>query len=148
MQDFVPPLVYFTAGHFYPAALWPRGANTWSHSSLPAHIGWVHCVRVGQVLDYMLPSLLREVLGGAPTTFNPRFAEKDILAAFAAAEQVPFPDAKLRELMPSVHAHCCLVSQALSVPLSWVLLAETCTAAFLAPTGPPNLFRFFLCHGP
>ena len=64
----------------------------------------------GASVDDMLPSLLREVLG------------------------VQFPDAKLRELMPSVHAHCSLVSQALSVPLSWVLLAETCTAAFLAPT--------------
>ncbi|CAK9059187.1 Uncharacterized protein SCF082_LOCUS31407 [Durusdinium trenchii] len=31
-------------------------------------------------------------------------------------------------------AHCQLVADALSVPCSWVLLAEVCTAAFLAPT--------------
>lgn len=73
--------------------------------------------------------VLDSVVGGAP-----KLTEQAILAAFASAEQVAFPAQELQALMPDLWVHLSLVSDTLSVPLSWVLLAEVCTAAFLAPT--------------
>ena len=38
--------------------------------------------------------------------------------------------------IPEVRRHCQLVADTLSVPVSWVFLAEISAAAFLAPTSP------------
>lgn len=38
--------------------------------------------------------------------------------------------------IPEVWRHCQLVADTLSVPVSWLLLAEISAAAFLAPTSP------------
>ena len=50
------------------------------------------------------------------------------------SQNFAFPGGELKSLMPDLWDHLSLVSDTLSVPLSWVLLAEVCSAAFLAPT--------------
>ena len=43
-------------------------------------------------------------------------------------------------------AHCARVASTLRVPASWVLLAETCGSAFLAPTAVLDLTKSFRLH--
>ena len=49
-------------------------------------------------------------------------------------KMVVFPYEELKELLGLAFDHCEIVANALSVPVSWVLMAEISTAAFLAPT--------------
>ena len=85
--------------------------------------------KTGASASALVPSLAAQILGAGR-----KFTETEILAAFAAAEDIPFPLADLEKLVPEICKHCSAVADSLSVPLSWVLLAELCTAAFLAPT--------------
>ena len=53
--------------------------------------------------------------------------EDTILKIFAEAEKIKFPVEELTELMPEVMEWCKNVADSLSVPVSWVLVAEICT---------------------
>ena len=119
--EFLPslPLIYYEHAHFYAAVLFPDALAG-------ATISMQRLVRVPTAL---VPSLAAQILGAGR-----KFTETEILAAFAAAEDIPFPLADLEKLVPAICKHCSAVADSLSVPLSWVLLAEVCTAAFLAPT--------------
>lgn len=143
----VPTLFYFD-GHFSRAQLWVRGACTW-FGACDATRSNAHCqfFRVLQLPILLVAGLTDTILGGAP---KPLFSEAAIMAAFDAAEAVQFPTAELQALLPDVWRHCQLVADSLSVPVSWVLLAEISAASFLAPTAVlylQKLYPYTPCPG-
>ena len=105
-----------------------------SSGSVALAVGYARCqfFRVLRLPLLLAAELTDAILGGmAP---KPLFSDPTIMAAFDAAEGVQFPAEALKALLPDVWRHCQLVADSLSVPVSWVLLAEVCAAAFLAPT--------------
>ena len=132
MQDVEPssaPILYYADHHFSSASVWARGSSAWlgGLSVAPTFAP----MRVLRLPAQQVLSCLASISGGGPKV---SFTEVEIMAAFDAAEKVPFPADELRALLPDLWNHCSLVADALSVPISWVLLAEICSAAFLAPT--------------
>lgn len=129
------PVLYYDAdrAHFCPCGLLFQDRLCFA-ADTPAAASSAHVLRL-RFLRFpfaCIGAVLDTISGGMPRA--PLFTEEAILAAFEEAERVVFPLQDLRILMPEVMQHCCLVADTLSVPLSWVLLAEICTAAFLAPT--------------
>lgn len=124
--------LHISRSHFMPCCLATRCAVLRPLRTLEAtHVSAQRC-RLVSFPQPLLRQLLSTISGSMPR--GRLFSEGAILAAFEKAEGIRFPIQEIQAIMPEVVQHCSLIADALSVPVSWVLLAELCTSAFLAPT--------------
>lgn len=124
--------LHISRSHFMPCCLATRCAVLRPLRTLEAtHVSAQRC-RFVSFPQPLLRQLLSTISGSMPR--GRLFSEDAILAAFEKAEGIRFPIQEIQAIMPEVVQHCSLIADALSVPVSWVLLAELCTSAFLAPT--------------